>query len=124
MKNLRYLIAIVIAFFIITLYVIDFKKENLSAMSLLSSFLNVIFLLALYLLNNYSASLKSKFKNLKKEIGLIISKFIILMFLALVFQDFMDSFFKNNLPETILTSFPIIFLIIDFIEVGKKPKNS
>lgn len=113
MKTLKYIVGLVLVYFIINFHIEDYEIGNVSFLSSLS-LLSTLYLFLMYLIDYY-VRITSKV--------VIIIKFILLFFSVFIFQGLISNYYSKYLPFTFIIVFPIFFLIRDFIDYNKEMDN-
>lgn len=111
MKNIKYVLSFIAVYFLINIYLEDYNFDKISIFSL-EALLSSLFLFLLYFIGYIVEPIKKK--------GVIIIKFLVSIVLVVVFYKVTSIYFQKHIGLWSLIALPVTFMIIDFIEYGKK----
>lgn len=111
MKYIKYLLSFIAIYFSINVYLEDYNLDKINIFSL-EALLSSLFLILLHVIGFFMVPTKKK--------GMVILKFLISIVLVVVFYKLTSTYFQKHFGLWSLVALPISFMIIDFIEYGKK----
>ncbi|WP_420552294.1 hypothetical protein [Tenacibaculum aiptasiae] len=108
---MKYILSFVVVYFLTSIYLEDYNFDKVFIFSL-EALLTSLFLTLLGFISFFRAPNEKK--------GIIIIKFLVSIVLVVIFYKITSTYFQKYIKLWSLIALPISFMIMNFIEYGKK----